>query len=53
MTLHMQDCSLRGCIRPLAPAKAVFYFQNNQDRLNDPKGNEIYWTEKKKTQLQI
>ena len=32
----MQHCSLRGCIRPLAPALAVFDFQNNQDGLNDP-----------------
>ena len=38
-SLHMQHCSLQGCIRPLAPAKAIFDFQNNQDRLNDPKGN--------------
>ena len=27
----------RGCIRPLAPASAVFYFQNNQNGLNQPK----------------
>ena len=26
---------------PLAPAKAEFDFQNNQDALNDPKGNKI------------
>ena len=50
-SLHMQHCSLRGCIRtptlpapphpphPLAPAYAVFGFQNKQDGLNDPKGN--------------
>ena len=36
---HMQLCSLRGCICPLA--EAVFDFQNNQYRLNDPKGNKI------------
>ena len=40
--LHVQHCSLRGCIRPLAPAKAVFEFQNNQHGLSDPKRNTIY-----------
>ena len=29
----MQNRNLRGCIRPLAPAYAVFDFQNNQDGL--------------------
>ena len=40
-SLHMQHCSLRGCIRPLAPAKVVFDFQNNKDGLTDPKENKI------------
>ena len=35
-SLHMQHCSLWGCIRPLAPTLAVFDFQNYQDGLNDP-----------------
>ena len=38
---HMQHCGLQCCIRPLAPASAVFDFQINQDGLNDPKGNKI------------
>ena len=38
---HMQHCSLRGCIRPRAPALLVFDFQNSQDGLNEPKGNKI------------
>ena len=42
---HMQHCSLRGCTRPHPLAhqrrQAVFDFQNNQDGLNDPKGNKI------------
>ena len=33
----MQHCSLPSCMRPLAPASAIFDFQNNQDGLNDPK----------------
>ena len=40
-SLHMQHCSLRGCIRPLALAYAVFDFQNKQDGLNDSKENKI------------
>ena len=44
-SLHTQLYSLRGCIwprlhTPLAPAKAVVYFQSNQNRLSDPKGNK-------------
>ena len=40
-SLHLQHSSLRGCIRALAPDKAVFDFQNYQDGLNDPIGNKI------------
>ena len=29
-SLYIQYCSFRGCIRPIAPAEAVFDFQNNQ-----------------------
>ena len=32
----MQQCSLRGCIHPLAPALVIFDFQGNQNGLNDP-----------------
>ena len=39
-SLHIQQCNLRGCICPLAPALAVFDFQFNQDKLNDPKRNK-------------
>ena len=28
-SLHMQHCSLRGCIRPLVPAKAVINFKTS------------------------
>ena len=28
-SLHIQHCSMRGCIRPPVPALAVFDFQNN------------------------
>ena len=38
----MQHCSLRGFIRPIAPAKAVSDFQNNQDGSMIPK--EIRYT---------
>ena len=31
---------MRGCIRPLAPAYAVFDFKSNQNRLIDLKGNK-------------
>ena len=37
-TLRIQHCSLRGCIH--LPS-AGFDFQNNQDGLNDTKGNKI------------
>ena len=40
-SLHTQQCSLYGCIRPVAPALVVLDFQNNQDWLNDPKRNKI------------
>ena len=35
LSLFICNTSLRGCIWPLVPAKAVFDFQNNQDRLNN------------------
>ena len=47
-SLHMQHCSVRGRIRPLAQALAVFDFQNNQDGLNDTKGNKIKASPNKK-----
>ena len=41
-SLHMQHCSLRGSIFPLAPAYEGFDFQNNQDGFNDLKRYKIY-----------
>ena len=41
VSLHMQHCSLRDCIHPIALALAVFDFQNNQDGLTDSNGNRI------------
>ena len=48
-SLHMQQCILWDCIRPLAPSKAVFDFQSNQRSLNDLIRNkntvELQWLE--------
>ena len=38
----IHKCSLRGCIRSLAPAQAVLYFQSNQNGLTDLKGNKTF-----------
>ena len=32
-SLHMQPCSLRGCIRPLAPAYAVFDLPMHEQKM--------------------
>ena len=34
-SLYMQQCSMRGCIRPLASVEAVFDFQSNQNELSE------------------
>ena len=38
----MQQCSLRVYIWPLAPAKATFGFQSNQNDPDDPK-HWLFW----------